>query len=162
MKAQALPISVIVTGVLVLIVVGVVMLAFGGGFSGVMSRLNIFAAAQTGEDTDLMATKCRQACASLKNSAKNSFDILNSEFCILRWNTEESGGINGDTCVDDTGDDVVKVSCNDLSVCDSGCAGCGGRDSNCNFCMCSELTAPACSGTPSGKCTDSNGKCVKQ
>lgn len=136
MKAQNLPISVIVAGVLVLIVVGVVMLAFGGGFSGIMSRLNLFASAQTGSDVELMTTKCRQACGQLKNSATSELDILNSEFCLLRWNTVDAGGSKGDTCLNDPDtNNLVRVSC-ETDFCK--CINCG-RNINLegkSFCKC--------------------------
>jgi len=84
-KGQGIPLEVIVAGVLMLIVVAVVMVAFGGGFSSVFRKLNIFASEQAGEDIELMEERCAQAC--LKISSPSQRSVINSEYCLLRWDT---------------------------------------------------------------------------
>jgi len=121
-KSQGLPLNIIVLGVIGLIVLVVLVLAFSGTFTSALSDLFGFAKTATPEDLQLWISNCNTYCNSIISFA-TCYEFKSSRYCTSHWNTSSLNGIDYDYCYPQGGD-KIKVRCRVGSWNESNCISC--------------------------------------
>jgi len=130
MKAQELPINMLVVAGLAVLVLIILAAAFQSQFIGALRSIFGFSATATPEQAEIYISSCSRYCNLMPKFISRS-EYLMSEYCTSKWNTfvlDSNAGIENDYCYQDTNENdkvgIINVPCSN-------------HPENCNNCQCS-------------------------